>query len=118
MILVADESVEYPIVFILRESRFDVVSIREENRGCDDETVLSIAFEKKALLLTMDKDFGFLTFRLNKPNHGIVLCRFRQLSTTEKAERIIKLFNTQTKSLMNKFTVLSNDRIRMVSLFI
>ncbi len=40
----------------------------------DDEVLLD-AYNEGRILLTEDKDFGELVYRLNKPSRGIVLIR-------------------------------------------
>lgn len=69
----ADESVDFRIVTHLREKGYEVEAIVEFDSGISDDQVLEIANEIKAILLTEDKDFGDLTYRLNKPNQGIIL---------------------------------------------
>ena len=45
------------------------------NRGAADDDVLALAFNERRILLTEDKDFGELVYRLKKPAHGIILIR-------------------------------------------
>ena len=66
MKILADESVDFPIIKKLRESGYYVLSILESYSGLDDELVLQIAFNENYLLLTADKDFGTLSFRFQK----------------------------------------------------
>ncbi|MCF6332622.1 MAG: DUF5615 family PIN-like protein [Draconibacterium sp.] len=54
MVLVADESVDFGIVKVLRQKGYNVVSILEEFQGITDKEVLRIAIKCKALLLTED----------------------------------------------------------------
>lgn len=76
--IVADESVDFRIVVQLREVGLTVYSIAEEQPSITDNSVLSIACDKQALLLTEDKDFGELVFRLQLPHHGILLIRIER----------------------------------------
>lgn len=71
--LVADESVDFRIIIRLREVGFIVFAIAEEMPSITDQSVLDLAYEKNALLLTEDKDFGDLVFRLQLPHRGILL---------------------------------------------
>jgi predicted nuclease of predicted toxin-antitoxin system len=66
MKLLADEGVDKPIVDLLRSSGFDVHYILETYQGAEDETVLQIAHEETRILITQDKDFGELVYRLQK----------------------------------------------------
>ncbi|MCW3109000.1 MAG: hypothetical protein JWQ09_3506 [Segetibacter sp.] len=56
--IVADESVDFRIVIALRAAGLIVYSVAEELPSITDISVLSIAYDKKALLITEDKDFG------------------------------------------------------------
>lgn len=62
--IVADESVDFRIVEVVRENSISVLSIAESNPSISDAEVLAIAVEQNALLLTEDKDFGELVYRL------------------------------------------------------
>ena len=64
MNIVADESVDFGIIKRLRIEGHIVFSICEEKGGIDDYEFLHIAKSKKYLLITEDKDFGELAYRL------------------------------------------------------
>ena len=64
MKIVADESVDKQIVDRLRSDGHAVVFIAELAPGIDDEAVLLQSRQSNAVLLTADKDFGELVFRL------------------------------------------------------
>lgn len=66
MKLLADEGVDKPIVDHLRTLGYEVRYIFEESPGVDDATVLRIALEDKALLITINTDFGELVYRLRE----------------------------------------------------
>src|SRR3954447_4282791 len=76
--IVADESVDFRIVIALRAAGLIVYSIAEELPSITDISVLSIAVEKQALLITEDKDFGELVFRLKLPHCGVLLIRIEE----------------------------------------
>lgn len=48
--------------------------------GIDDDTVLQTANEHDAVLLTADKDFGELVFRLGRLSKGVALLRLSGMS--------------------------------------
>jgi predicted nuclease of predicted toxin-antitoxin system len=73
--IVADESVDKPIVDRLRSHGHDVRFVAELDPGIDDEAVLQQSRELGAVLLTADKDFGELVFRQRRVHSGIVLIR-------------------------------------------
>ena len=71
MKLVADESVDFPIIEALRTAGHDVLAVIELAPGINDETVLELANQRQALLLTADKDFGELVHRLRRIHRGV-----------------------------------------------
>lgn len=66
MILLADESVDRPIVERLRGDGHDTVYVAELSPSITDEQVLQKANSRNALLMTEDKDFGELVYRLGR----------------------------------------------------
>ncbi|MBU1744766.1 MAG: DUF5615 family PIN-like protein [Proteobacteria bacterium] len=53
--------------------------------GISDDTVLELANNEGSLLLTSDKDFGDLVFRLRRLSAGVVLIRLAGLTPAKKA---------------------------------
>ena len=62
--LIADESVDFNIINLLRKKGYTVRAIAESDSALSDENVLKISVTKKLLLLTEDKDFGELVYSL------------------------------------------------------
>jgi predicted nuclease of predicted toxin-antitoxin system len=79
MRLCANENVPGDCVTLLRQRGHDVLWIREVARGASDDGVLAMAQSETRLLLTFDKDFGELVFRVVRP-HGIGLAHTPSLS--------------------------------------
>lgn len=57
----------------LCEDGNDVDSIAQLSPGISDQSVLSRSLSEDCLLLTADKDFGGLVYRLGLPYQGILL---------------------------------------------
>jgi predicted nuclease of predicted toxin-antitoxin system len=72
MKLVADESVDRQIVERLRHEGHDTTYVAELSPSITDEQVLLEANNRKAILLTEDKDFGELVYRLGRVHAGVV----------------------------------------------
>lgn len=109
--IVADESVDYRIVVGLRETGMAVYSIAEQQPSIKDEQVLSIAFNNNALLITEDKDFGELVFRLQLPHYGILLIRVEDVRY--KIFTVIEAVRLHYMEMRNKFSVLNNNKLRI-----
>ncbi|HVZ95899.1 MAG TPA: DUF5615 family PIN-like protein [Chitinophagaceae bacterium] len=108
-LVVADESVDYRIVTQLRNAGIEVYSITEEKPSLKDQDVLQIAYEKKALLITEDKDFGELVFRLQLPHTGILLIR----EGDHKISSVINAIKLHYEKMINKFSVIKNKNLRI-----
>jgi predicted nuclease of predicted toxin-antitoxin system len=113
MKFLADEGVDKPIVMALRIAGFDVDYILEIAPGSDDEFVLNHAFIQKQILITQDKDFGELVFRLRQPHHGIILIRLDGYRPKLKGELVSKLILKYTSELSNNFSVIQPNVIRI-----
>jgi predicted nuclease of predicted toxin-antitoxin system len=113
MKLLADEGVDKPIVDLLRASGFDVHYILETNSGIDDDFVLQIANEEGRILLTQDKDFGEMVFRLKKAHLGIVLIRLGFTISSDKAILVNQALLEHREKLRSAFTVIQNNTIRI-----
>lgn len=112
---VADEGFDKDIVLIVRED-YEVTYILEMMPGISDDTILEKARDERRIVLTMDKDFGELVFRLHKKHSGVVLCRLEGLLQEEKCRLVKSTIDKYGTELYNSFTViqLNNIRIRKI----
>lgn len=97
----------------LRSKGYLVKSISEDNPGITDIEVLKISQKSNLLLITADKDFGEIVYRLKKINNGVLLYRLSGLSNTEKQNLIVKMINKYSEKLINNFTVITKTHIRI-----
>lgn len=109
----ADESVDAPIYKALRNAGHDVYAIVENTPGITDEQVLQTSYNRGAILITQDKDFGELSFRLDKPHHGIILLRLSGLEAARKAEIVVSVVKKHEKELPLAFTVVVPDYVKI-----
>src|SRR6516225_9574423 len=113
MNFLADEGVDKPIVDLLRSSGFDVHYILETDPGSLDEEVLRIANEENRILLTQDKDFGELVFRLQQVHQGVILIRLGTTAPAEKARIVNYVLLEYGNKLTNAFTVIQAAAVRI-----
>jgi predicted nuclease of predicted toxin-antitoxin system len=113
MNLVADESVDRPVVERLRLDGHDVVYVAELAPSITDEAVLEQANARSALLLTADKDFGELVFRQGLVHAGVVLVRLVGLTVAGKAETVARVFQDRAGELEGAFSVISPGMVRI-----
>ncbi len=112
MNLVADESVDFGIVKKLRLEGYTIFSIGEGLSGIDDGEVLNFAYLKQCLLITEDKDFGELTYRLKLKHHGILLIRLNDLPRPERIELVCDILNKFQNELEMNFSVITKNGLR------
>ena len=108
----ADECCDAGIVASLRIEGHDVLYVLEEEPGLQDEVVLQRAYVERRILLTEDKDFGELVYRLRKPAAGIVLIRIAVEQRQSKWPRLKKLIDKYADRLPGHFVVLNIERFR------
>ena len=113
MKLLADEGVDAAIVARLRSDGHDVVYVAELSPGITDETVLELANADERILMTTDKDFGELVFRLRRVAFGILLVRLPGLPSTGKADAVAQVIGEHGAEMPEAFTVLSAGLVRI-----
>ncbi len=113
MNFLADENIDRHIVERLRLEGYDVRYIAETDAGISDDEVLDLANMEESILLTADKDFGELVFRLKKITVGVVLIRLAGLTPERKAKIVFETINKHGTELLNAFSVVTIGAIRI-----
>lgn len=113
MKFLADEGVDGLIVKTLRDANFDVAYIVEIMSGAEDEAVLKLANSEDRILITRDKDFGELVYRLHQVHSGIILNRLSELNTETKATIVKYVIETYGNELYGSFTVIQPGVIKI-----
>ena len=113
MNLVADESVDSGITEGLRKKGINVFSIAEEAGGIKDTEVLELAVKNNALLITEDKDFGELAFRLKFQHKGILLIRLSEVPRNERLSLAVETVFSNLNKLKGNFSVLTKNGLRI-----
>jgi predicted nuclease of predicted toxin-antitoxin system len=113
MNLVADESVDRPVVERLRQEGHTTVYVAELSLSITDEDVLRETNSRGALLATSDKDFGELVFRQGRVHTGVVLLRLAGLPAAAKADAVAKVFQERAAELPGAFSVVSPGAVRI-----
>lgn len=113
MNLLADEGIDKPIVDRLRQDGHTVVYIAEESPSISDDVILDMANQQEALLLTRDKDFGELVYRMNRVTKGVVLVRLDGVHPTTKATLVSAALTIHGTEMIGAFTVISPGNVRI-----
>ncbi|MBN2105768.1 DUF5615 family PIN-like protein [bacterium] len=110
MKLLLDENVPRSVFDFLKENHFDILWIRESNRGISDEAVIQLAVKDSRIIITYDKDFGELVFRHFIKVKGVVLIRI--LDENVAKEKLLELLRSHKTTLADYFMVLTEKHIR------
>ena len=112
MKFLADECCDAGLVKSLRLEGYDVLYVPEEKAGIADDEVLLYAYNEARILLTEDKDFGELVYRLKKPSKGIILIRIRVEDRHTKALRLRELIRNHEDRIEGYFVVIDSNKFR------
>ena len=112
MKFVADQNFPARVIRLLRQTGYDVLSIQESYASSPDPIVLSLSVASGRTLLTLDKDFGTLTFLNRLPAHcGVILFRLDQRQSDEMTEVIMRTISLNLV-WVGYFTVADKHKMR------
>ncbi|MFO7992410.1 MAG: DUF5615 family PIN-like protein [Thermoplasmata archaeon] len=97
----------------LKEEGHTVFSVYDEARGSDDVTLIDKAYDEDYIIITNDKDFGELVFRLDMEHKGVILLRLEDERSNNKIEVLRKLLRSYKDHLKGNFTVITEDEVRI-----
>ncbi len=108
----ADESCDFVVVRALRSNGFDVLAVSEYMQYSVDKELLEQAYREKRILLTEDKDFGWLVFASHSASAGVILIRFPNNLRSTLGESVTQLVEQYGSELVNAFVVIQPGQIR------
>jgi predicted nuclease of predicted toxin-antitoxin system len=108
----ADEGCDFAVVRALRDAGFDVLAICEIMPRSSDSDVLKLSHAENRILLTEDKDFGWLVFVSHADSAGVVLIRFPGNARSTLPGAIVWLAEKHASELQNTFVVLEPNQAR------
>jgi predicted nuclease of predicted toxin-antitoxin system len=110
MRFLVDESTGRKICELLGAAGHDTTFVGDSMPGSADEAVLALADSERRILITDDKDFGELIFRLDRPTTGVILLR---LSTANSRRRVRILLDViKSLQLEGSFTTVTDNGIK------
>lgn len=109
----ADESCDFAVVRALRAAGFDVLAVSEIMIRSIDRDLIEQASHEQRLLITEDKDFGWLVFASHVDSPGVILIRFPGQLRQTLASVILKLVQDQGEKLSGAFVVVQPGRVRI-----
>ena len=112
MRFLADESCDFAVVRLLRSLGHDVTAVSEFQTWSIDRELIEMAYREERILLTEDKDFGWLAFVAQAANPGVVLIRFPAQARRTLAATVAELVAQFESELRGAFVVLRPGSVR------
>ncbi|MCU0542381.1 MAG: DUF5615 family PIN-like protein [Oscillatoriaceae cyanobacterium Prado104] len=113
MRFLANENFPLLSVRLLRQANLEVASVSEDAPGIEDADVLARAADEQLVILTFDRDYGELIYRLRmRSPRGVIYLRFRPHTPEEPASVLLNLLQMEGLQFEERFTVVDRDRIR------
>lgn len=109
----ADESCDYNIVRALRAADFDVVAVSDLMTRSVDSLLIEKAYREQRILLTEDKDFGWLVFVSAADSAGVILIRYPGNTRDLLPQTILQLVQDKEEFLSGSFVVVQPGYIRI-----
>ena len=109
----ADESCDFAIVRALREYGHDVFAVSEVMNRSDDRELIEQSHREKRILLTEDKDFGWLVYASHADSSGVILIRFPGNARRSLVESVRQVVEEQSARLNEAFVVVQPGHIRI-----
>jgi len=81
--------------------------------GNDDEWVVFLSVSENRILLTEDKDFGWLIYAHGHKATGVIFLRYPVSERHRIAQNLVELVKQQNEKLIGCFVTVTPDRIRI-----
>lgn len=109
----ADESCDFAVVRALRAEGFDVLAVSEYMTRSDDRLLIEQAAREQRILLTEDKDFGWLVYVSHANSAGVILLRYPGSRRSNMAQSVVRAVQERDNSLVGAFVVMQPGHVRI-----
>lgn len=113
MRFLADESCDFVVVRALRAAGHDVSAVSEFQQRSIDEQLMNLANSEGRILITEDKDFGWLAFAAHVNAPGVILIRFPGLSRATLGSSVLRIVTDHGAQLHGAFVVVRPGSVRI-----
>ncbi len=107
--LLLDENIGLKVYRELQSQGYHVQSVILEHKGASDEEVVETAISRGKIIVTMDKDFGYLAQAYKPP--GIVILRLKDPRIPNRVKAVLRALQLK-EQLYGHITVVTDTRIR------
>jgi len=109
----ADESCDFAVVRALRAEGYDVLAVSEVPHRSDDRELIEQAYAGRRILLTEDKDFGWLVYVSHVDSSGVILIRFPGHARQTLVRTVGQVVEEQGERLLKAFVLVQPGHIRI-----
>jgi predicted nuclease of predicted toxin-antitoxin system len=113
MRFLADENCDFAVVRALRSAGHDVLAVSEFQQRSVDQELMELAYRERRILITEDKDFGWLAYVAHVNNPGVLSIRFPARARGTLAASVIRLVEEWGSRLAGSFVVLRPGSVRI-----
>ena len=115
MRFLVDECTGSTVAEFIKQKGYEVISVFDEFRGATDDFLLEKCVSENYILITSDKDFGEMVFRLKQHQKGIILVRCLPNNFQNRIEVLSKLLQNYNHLIQNNFIVVTNNKVRVIT---
>jgi predicted nuclease of predicted toxin-antitoxin system len=113
MRFLADECCDFAVVRTLRAVGHDVSAVSEFQQRSVDQQLMELAHAEGRILLTEDKDFGWLAHVRRTDNPGVILIRFPATARRTLAASVARVVAELGSKLAGSFVVVRPGSVRI-----
>jgi len=106
-----DESAGIKVSRKLKQMNFDAISVIQFMKGAGDEEIIRKAIDENRVIITNDKDFGWLASLYKPP--GIILLRLKDERAENKVRMISHIIKKYREAIPGSILVASEKKIRI-----
>jgi predicted nuclease of predicted toxin-antitoxin system len=109
----ADESCDFGVVRALRAEGYDVLAVAEMMSRSDDRELIELAASTQRILITEDKDFGWLVHVAGLKSNGVLFIRFPGDSRRAMTKIVCDVVAEHCDRLSRSFVVIEPGYVRI-----
>ncbi len=112
----ADESCDFGVVRALRSEGHDVFAVAEMMSRSNDRELIDFAASEERILITEDKDFGWLVHVARAISNGVIFIRFPGRSRKNVGALVCQVVQQHGQRLHRSFVVIEPGYVRISEL--
>jgi predicted nuclease of predicted toxin-antitoxin system len=109
----ADASCDFNVVKALRKAGFQMDAVAEIAANASDDKIMDMATKGRSVLITEDKDFGWLVYAKGHDTVGILFLRYKLSARSRLIQQLIQFIQKTGEDLIGAFVVAQPGRFRI-----